>query len=146
MSNNNDGYNSEFTGGYGNYTLKNQNSASKQSNNMQINSYSKNNRMLSFDSARRGTEINQNVGGIKNFTQEMIQANFAAQTMNNTNKTGQINSALNSGANSAVLSHQDMSQSINKGITLPKINTAKNEDNSRTIPNTIYQQQGKQKC
>ena len=57
MSNNNDGYNSEFTAGYGNYTLKNQNSATKQSNNIQINSYTKNNRMLSFDSARRGTEI-----------------------------------------------------------------------------------------
>ena len=35
---------------------------------MQINSYSKNNRMLSFDSARRGTEISQNGTGMKNFT------------------------------------------------------------------------------
>ena len=59
--------------------------------------------MLSFDSARRGTEINQNVGGIKSFTQEMIQANFGAQNTNNP-KNGQMNSALNSGANSAALS------------------------------------------
>ena len=34
MSNNNDGYNSEFTAGYGNYTLKNQNSGQKQAANM----------------------------------------------------------------------------------------------------------------
>jgi len=44
--------------------------------------------MLSFDSARRGTEINQNVGGIKSFTQEMIQANFGAQNNINNTKNG----------------------------------------------------------
>lgn len=93
-----------------------------------MNTYNKNNRMLSFDSARRGTEINQNVGGIKNFTQEMIQANFGPQSINNTNKSNCINSVINSGINSAALSNQEMSQSINKGLTLPKINTAKNED------------------